>query len=110
MIIKESDMLKLIGGILMGGRVLLKEMETKEKFQVHIEYDDNKEISLCNFLCKDEITNVVHFKKEVLKTGLSTGITIAKKLNEAMGENFCATVSYDTEKGEFEIKFSKEFA
>lgn len=79
MIIKESDMLKLIGGILMGGRVLLKEMETKEKFQVHIEYDDNKEISLWNFLCKDEITNVVHFKKEVLKTGLSTGITIAKK-------------------------------
>lgn len=78
MIIKESDMLKLIGGILMGGRVLLKEMETKEKFQVHIEYDDNKEISLWNFLCKDEITNVVHFKKEVLKTGLSTGITIAK--------------------------------
>ena len=94
----------------MGGRVFLKEMETKEKFQVHIEYDDNKEISLWNFLCKDEITNVVHFKKEVLKTGLSTGITIAKKINEAMGENFCATVSYDTEQGEFEIKVSKEVA
>lgn len=108
MIIKESDMLKLIGEILISGKALLEKMETKEKLQVHIEYDGSKDFSIWNFICEGETASVIHDKKEALKTALSTGIMIAEKLNEAMEENFCATVNYDTEKRAFDIKITKK--